>query len=138
MSVTGMSGTRTRSTADVRAACRALRAEKAQVLRWRRLLRARLDLAVAAYAPPEDLGALTWDLLPGANLALPLPEVLADAVVVPAPTDQVALMERLRMLDRLLTTYGIEIDAALDASTDQAARHLVDAASTPAEATDAR
>lgn len=104
---------------SARAARRALRAEKAQLLRWRRLLRARLDLAVAAFAPPDTLGAMSWDLVPDAQMDLPRPQDLLEAVRVPVDPDQVALMRTLRELDHRLAAYGEEIDAALELSTQQ-------------------
>lgn len=104
---------------DARATRRALRAEKAQLLRWRRLLRARLDLAVAAYAPPDTLGAMSWDILPEAQLALPHPQDLLDAVRAVDEKDQVALMQRLRALDQQLAAYEAHVDAALESSTQE-------------------
>lgn len=105
---------------DARAARRALRAEKAQLLRWRRLLRARLDLAVAAYAPPDTLGAMSWDILPEAQLSLPHPQQLLALVRLSSTDeDQVALMQKLRDLDRQLAEYEEHIDAALEESTQQ-------------------
>lgn len=55
MTVAGTDTSR-RLDADARSVRRALRAERAQLLRWRRLLRARLDLTVARLAPPTHLG----------------------------------------------------------------------------------
>ncbi len=104
---------------DARVARRALRAEKAQLLRWRRLLRARLDLAVAAYAPPDTLGAMSWDILPDAQMALPLPQELLDAVRAAHQHDQVALMQRLRTLDQQLAAYEAQLDDALENFTQQ-------------------
>lgn len=105
-----------------RAARRALRAEKAQIMRWRRLLRARLDLAVASYAPPDTLGAMSWDILPEAQMALPHPNELVDAVRSSGTGDQVELMQRLRALDEQLAAYEAHVDAALEAST----QHIFD------------
>lgn len=102
-----------------RAARRALRAEKAQLMRWRRLLRARLDLAVASYAPPDTLGAMSWDILPEAQMGLPHPQELLDAVRAADPGDQVELMQRLRALDAQLAAYETHVDAALETSTQQ-------------------
>ena len=104
---------------DARATRRALRAEKAQLLRWRRLLRARLDLAVAAYAPPDMLGAMSWDILPEAQMSLPRPQDLLDAVRAVDENDQVALMQRLRALDQQLADYEAHLDAALESSTHE-------------------
>lgn len=120
---------------DARAARRALRAEKAQLLRWRRLLRARLDLAVAAYAPPDTLGAMSWDILPDAQMALPHPQELLDAVHAVDGNDQVALMQRLRVLDQQLAAYETHLDAALESSTQEI---LGSIAGGPADDGDAR
>lgn len=138
MSVSDLTGTRSRTTADDRAACQALRAEKAHVVRWRRLLRARLDLAVAGYLPPADLGSGTWHLAPAAHLELPLPRDLCGAVTVPAATDGAALMERLRLLDRRLATYSREIDAALESFTEKVVDDLLSVPHTPVASVDAR
>jgi hypothetical protein len=104
---------------DARSVRRALRAEKAQLLRWRRLLRSRLDLAVAGYAPPDTLGAMSWDILPDAQMSLPKPQDLIEAMNVGVTEDEVALMQRLRRLDRQLAAYGARLDAALEASTQE-------------------
>lgn len=119
MAVAQVRERRTARGHDARAARRALRAEKAQLLRWRRLLRARLDLAVAAYAPPDMLGAMSWDILPEAQMALPHPQELLDAVRAAGESDQVALMQRLRLLDKQLAEYEAHVDAALEASTQR-------------------
>lgn len=116
-----------------RAARRALRAEKAQLLRWRRLLRARLDLAVAGYAPPDTLGAMSWEILPEAQMSLPHPQELLSAVRVAATEDQVALMRQLRRLDRQLAAYGDHLDEALESSTQEILGNL--AADTPRDET---
>lgn len=104
---------------DPQTSRRTLRAEKTELLRWRRLLRARLDLAVASYAPPEPLGAMSWELLPAAQLRLPLTENLQAAVALEPEPDRVALMRRLRELDRELAAYGCALDEALEDCTDQ-------------------
>lgn len=119
---------------DARAARRALRAERAQLLRWRRLLRARLDLTVAGYAPPDTLGAMSWDIVPEAQMSLPHPQDLLDAVrVSPSDSDEVELMRRLRALDQQLADYGEELDAAIEASTQQIMRTLATADPAPGD-----
>lgn len=107
-----------------RAARRALRAEKAQLLRWRRLLRARLDLTVAGFAPPEPLGTIAWEVLPDGRDRLPLPSELAAAIAVVTPIDPVELLTRLRRFDRALEAYADELDDALDDSTQDVVRTL--------------
>ena len=99
---------------------RTLRQEKLEVGRWRRLLRARLDLLVGAYAPPEILGTTGWEHLPAARLELPLPGEMAAAIWTGTePDDRVALMRRLRDLDRRLGAYATALDSALDDTTDE-------------------
>lgn len=104
---------------SARAVRRSLRAERAQLLRWRRLLKARLDLAVASYAPPDMLGAMSWDILPDAQMALPHPQELLDAVRPAPEDDQVGLMQRLRELDRQLAVYQAHVEEALEHSTQE-------------------
>lgn len=103
---------------------RSLRAEKAQLQHWRRLLRARLDLAVGAFAPPEPLGSVAWETLPAAHHDLPDGAALAAAVGVGGDHDPVELMTRLRDLDRSLAAYGRALDDALEASTTHVVQDL--------------
>ncbi|NCT91295.1 hypothetical protein GXB85_10070 [Cellulomonas sp. APG4] len=103
---------------------RSLRAEKAQLQHWRRLLRARLDLAVGTFAPPEPLGSVDWETLPDAHHDLPDGAALAAAVSVGAAGDQVELMTRLRDLDRSLAAYGRALDDALETSTTHVVQDL--------------
>jgi hypothetical protein len=105
--------------ADARATRRALRAERAQLQHWRRLLRARLDLAVAGLAPPEHLGAFTWDLMPDTAVLLPRSQDLSDAVRVGEEADVVDLLTRLRRLDRMLSRYGDALELAIEETTQE-------------------
>jgi hypothetical protein len=107
-----------------RAAQRTLRAERAQLAHWRRLLRARLDLTVAGLAPPEELGTLSWDLLPEAVLELPRAEELRSAVTLPSIEDTVELMNRIRSLDRALGRYALRIDSLLEDATEHVVHDL--------------
>jgi hypothetical protein len=113
-----------RPPADARAIRRALRIEKAQLLRWRRLVRSRLDLAVAGYAPPDTLGAMSWEILPEAQLSLPPAQDLLAAVHIASAIDEVALMQQLRDIDHLLAEYGAMLDTALEMSTEQLMHHM--------------
>lgn len=106
------------SRLDPHATRRALRAEKAELVRWRRLLRARLDLAVASYAPPETLGVMSWDMLPTAMLSLPLPQTLREVVSLHPEEDRVGRMHQLRALDHDLAAYGAALDHALERCTE--------------------
>lgn len=111
---------------DSAATRRAVRAERASVTRWRRLLRARLDLLVATYAPPERLGEMGWDVLPHAQLAAPDHDELRAAIEASTvESDRVATMHRLRDLDRRLAGYAAELDLALDATTEALVMRLV-------------
>jgi len=123
---------------DPHADRRALRAEKAELLRWRRLLRARLDLAVASFAPPETLGAMSWDLVPAAQLCLPLPQVLREIVTLDSEDDRVGMMHRLRELDRSLADYGMALDEALDECTEDLVAQLVRSDGPPTRAQGSR
>ena len=117
-------------TVDARAARRTLRAERAQLSHWRRLLRARLDLAVAGFAPPEPLGAFTWDLVPDAVVLLPRAQELAEAIRAGGDGgDVVELLTTLRRLDRMLSRYADDLDVAIEETTqvllaEQAAQTL--------------
>ncbi|MCV2393184.1 hypothetical protein OEB99_02585 [Actinotalea sp. M2MS4P-6] len=104
---------------------RAVRAERAEVVRWRRLLRARLDLLVASFAPPEPLGAMGWDVLPDAQLRLPSSEELHQAIAEREQADRVTAMRQLRVLDRRLSAYADELDRALEQSTESLVMALV-------------
>lgn len=116
--------------AEVRADRRALLAERAQLLRWRRLLRSRLDLTVARLAPPDHLGEYAWDLLPTAQLALPsTAEILQAVTGCPGRgADAVDTMEQLRSLDRRLAVYQDELDRAIEERTARVVDTLAESA----------
>lgn len=107
------------SESDTGAARRALRDERDQLLRWRRLVRARLDLTVARFAPPRPLGTLSWDLLPGGGTGLLRPQHLDDVLGPPSDEDAIDLMRRLREIDQELARYGSALDSALDEHTQR-------------------
>ena len=63
---------------DLRLDRRVLRAEHARVTWWRRLVRARLDLAVAQAARPQSLGEdVAFQLPPEIGVEVPRPAALA-------------------------------------------------------------
>lgn len=103
---------------DTGAARRSLRDERDQLLRWRRLVRARLDLAVARFAPPRPLGTLSWALLPAVS-DLPEAHRFEEVLDLATGEDPIELMRRLRMLDQELARYGVHLDAALDEQTQR-------------------
>ncbi|WNB85887.1 hypothetical protein [Cellulomonas sp. ATA003] len=86
---------------------RALRAERSRVTHWRRLVRARMDLAVAALVLPEALG-------PDADV----PDLLAlvDAVSAGGPQGELDRLESLRDLDARLARHAQGVDQAIEAA----------------------
>ncbi|CAM5784937.1 hypothetical protein [Cellulomonas persica] len=105
---------------------RALRAEKARVVWWRRLVRARIDLAVASAARPDPLGEdVAFQLPLDISLAVPHMDELMHLLPEPAPAD-VAELDRLRALDDRLASYEQGVTAALARTTDSLISHLAD------------
>ncbi|MEZ0447009.1 hypothetical protein [Cellulomonas sp. ICMP 17802] len=105
---------------DLRLDRRALRAEHARVTWWRRLVRARLDLAVAQAARPQTLGEdVAFQLPLEVGVEVPRPAALAAVL---GGTDGVADVDRLhelRALDAQLSTYAAGVEAALARATDR-------------------
>ena len=118
-----MSGTAQQSTAtlsDLRSSRRALRVERVLIARWRHLLRARIDLAVATAALPDPLGLqaghpLTFEV----QLDLPGHLDLVCAVLDGAPLGELDRLDVLRDLDRRLARYEAMVDRALGGATDE-------------------
>jgi len=98
---------------------RALRAERARVCWWRRLVRARIDLAVAAAARPDPLGEDVAFQLP-LDVTLGVPRIGELEKLLPdlQPTD-VPAIERLHALDEQLALYEQGVTEALARTTDQ-------------------
>ena len=118
---TGVSG---RPLAELRRARRLLRAEKSRIVQWRRLVRARLDLAVAAAAQPEPLGQ-DPDVLPAALEAdLPMHGELLEHVLGGAPSIDLPRLHALRALDKQLARYEQSVGEALDAATSEFIRRV--------------
>ena len=114
---------------------RALRAERDRVRWWRRVVRARLDLAVASAAPPGPLGEDVAFVLPlDVCLQVPRADDLRAALPVGAG-HEVGLLPDLRALDARLETYGRGVDQALAAATARLVERL---ASDPGAALRAR
>ena len=108
---------------DLRLDRRALRAEHARVTWWRRLVRARLDLAVAQAAQPSVLGEdMAFQLPPEIGVEVPRPAMLA-AVLGSSRTDgdggEALRLDELRALDEQLTRYGEGVEAALTNATER-------------------
>lgn len=118
MAVARTSGLDGRLT-ELRRARRLLRAEKSRIGQWRRLVRARLDLAVAAAAQPEPLGQEA-DVLPvGPETDLPMHAELVTQVLGGGPSIDLDRLEALRDLDRRLARYEEAVSVALDAATSE-------------------
>ena len=105
---------------DLRLDRRALRAEHARVTWWRRLVRARLDLAVAQAAKPATLGEdMAFQLPPEVGIDVPRPAVLASVLGTGAGGEQSLRIDELRSLDEQLARYGDGVEAALDRATER-------------------
>lgn len=110
---------------DLRSSRRALRVERARVAHWRRLLRARIDLAVASATLPEPLGQDASGVLPtGAERDLPCHLELVCAVLDRGPTPELDRLGELRALDRRLASYESTVGQALGGATDEFVRQL--------------
>jgi hypothetical protein len=105
---------------ELRRQRQALRLEHQHVVRWRRLVRDRLELAVAAAAPPQVPGE---DLEVRALLVCPddIPPAaeLAAAVRGALPIAEMYELPHLRDLDMRLARYELRLDEALRTVTDQ-------------------
>jgi hypothetical protein len=108
---------------------RSLRAERLRVAQWRRLVRARMELAAAAVAMPGPLGDAVVHAVPAAaHAGLPLLLGLADAVSTGGPEGEIDRLERLRALDRRLAAYESTVAGALrDLADELLERVLADA-----------
>lgn len=96
---------------ELRAHRRALLTESVTTSRWRRLVQARLDLAVAAAAPVEPLRR------PSTSLPQPPESAELRDLVESVPDDPVGLLLRLEHAQRALTGYAAGVDAAASAAT---------------------
>ena len=97
---------------------RALRAERARVAWWRRLVRARLDLLIARTVGPQALGEEPAFALPlEVGLEVPRPDELA-AVLGPRDASDLSRLEQLRALDGRLARYQAGVEEAFVATTD--------------------
>lgn len=116
-----LAGTAAEQLVDLRRRRGALRLEHQHVVRWRRLVRDRLELAVAAAAPPQTPGAcpdVRAALGPAAS-DVPAAAELAAAVRGALPIAEVHELPRLRDLDTRLARYEMRLEDALRDLTDQ-------------------
>lgn len=117
--------TETLILSNLRYSRRALRVERSRVARWRRLLRARIDLAVATAALPDPLGQDANGVLPtGAERDLPCHLELVSAVLDGGPSSALDHLGELRDLDRRLASYESTVTQALGGTTDEFIRRL--------------
>ena len=117
-----MSGTAQQTTvtlSDLRSSRQALRVERVLIARWRHLLRARIDLAVATAALPDPLGRHVDHAL-ASDAVGDLPEHLdlVCAVLDGGPLAELNRLDTLRNLDRRLARYQATVDRALGGTTD--------------------
>jgi hypothetical protein len=111
---------------ELRDTHRALRAEQLRVSHWRRLLRARMDLAAAAVAMPEPLGDAVGHAVPAeAQSQLPMVLGLVNAVSTGGPEGEVDRLEQLRLLDRRLAAYESTVVGVLREVADEALERLL-------------
>jgi len=105
---------------DLRLDRRALRAEQARIGWWRRLVRARLDLAVASATRPTPLGeAVAFQLPLEVGLDVPRPSELDDVLATGAAHADVGRLDELRALDAQLARYERGVRDALGAATER-------------------
>ncbi|MFI2753647.1 hypothetical protein ACGIF2_09440 [Cellulomonas sp. P22] len=110
---------------ELRSTRRALRAESTRVGWWRRLVQARLDLAVAAVAPPEPLGEeMALFALPDDRACAPQAAELFRALRGDAPAVEVSQLTVLRDLDERLACYERHVDEALARITEELVQAL--------------
>lgn len=110
---------------DLRQERRALRAERARVGWWRRVVRARMDLVVASAARPDDLGAgMTFALPVDVALVVPRPAELERAFEGTDAAREVGVLPALRDLDTRLARYEDGVEQALHRVTDRLVERL--------------
>ncbi|WP_201292633.1 hypothetical protein [Cellulomonas citrea] len=89
---------------------RELRVERTRITWWRRLVRARLDLAVARTAGPQPLGGT---IARTQGDAVPAPSELMGLLHGADPAEEVGRLVELRDLDGRLGAYESQVDDAL-------------------------
>ena len=105
---------------DLRLDRRALRAEQARVGWWRRLVRARMDLAVASAAQPAPLGEQVAFQLPlEVGVDVPRPSELDGVLAGVSAHSEVGRLDDLRALDAQLARYEQGVRDALGAATER-------------------
>lgn len=110
---------------DLRLDRRALRAERARVAWWRRLVRARLDLAVARVSSPTPLGEdVAFQLPVDVGVHVPRAGELRSVLDGADPAAELAQVDELRDLDSRLALYEAGVEEALQTTANRLASHL--------------
>ena len=105
---------------DLRLDRRALRTEHARVTWWQRLVRARLDLAVAQATRPPALGEeMAFQLPLDVGLDVPRPAALAGLLCGAEPVVDVDSLCELRALETQLAAYASGVEDALAHVTER-------------------
>lgn len=114
--------------AQLRERRREMRRELARVRWWRRLVQARLDLAVAHLSDFRELGSLGLDDAWEALVAdAPTPEELTSAIWPNTAGHTPTGVEHLTRLDARLQSYEERVSDNLETATAQLVRALGDA-----------
>lgn len=133
-----MTGRSTCDPANLRDQLRQLRVEQTRISWWRRLVHARLDLAVARTAGPRPLGdggAAGIDL---SDADAPDPEELLAILHGAAPAAEVSRLVELRDLEARLGAYEQKVATRLRAVGDRLVERLAAAPGSVLEAPPAR
>ncbi|PVU82556.1 hypothetical protein DDP54_05565 [Cellulomonas sp. WB94] len=110
---------------ELRSSRRALRAERARVSYWRRLVTARIDLALACVAPPDQLGLDLTLLLDGAVHTTPPAHADLDKLLRHSlPITEIHHLDELYRLDERLASYQRDLDDVIATTTAKFIDHL--------------
>ena len=113
-----MLATESARVSELRSSRRALRAERARVTYWRRLVAARLDLALACVAPPDQLGLYLTLLIDGAVHTSPPAHADLDRLLRHSlPITEIHRLDELHQLDERLASYQRDLDAVIASTT---------------------
>lgn len=104
---------------ELRAHRRALLTESANASRWKRLLQARVDLAVAGTAPADPLRR------PSPALPEPPDHNHLRDLVESMPDDPIGLLQRLNLAQQALSGYGAGVEAAASLATRELVERYV-------------
>jgi hypothetical protein len=129
-----MTGRTTRDPAHLRDQLRQLRVEQTRISWWRRLVHARLDLAVARTAGPRPLGDNGTSGIDLADADAPDAAELLAILHGAAPAAEVSRLVELRDLDARLGAYELKVTRRLRAVGDGLVERLAAAPGSVLEA----